>query len=97
MPAAKSVDEVLANARYFPDEQARLRRILLATPLEETVKWGGPCYTCQGKNVVGIGGFKAYFGLWFFQGALLSLKPLDVKFFAPHPVKSVCDLRTRPP
>jgi uncharacterized protein YdeI (YjbR/CyaY-like superfamily) len=35
------------------------------------VKWGGPCYTYTGKNVVGIGGFKSYFGLWFYQGALL--------------------------
>lgn len=26
----------------------------------------------DGVNVVGIGSFKSYFGLWFFQGALLS-------------------------
>lgn len=32
---------------------------------------GGPCYTYDGKNIVGIGGFKSYFGLWFHQGALL--------------------------
>ena len=32
---------------------------------------GWPCYTYDGKNVVGIAGFKSYFGLWFFQGALL--------------------------
>lgn len=30
-----------------------------------------PCYTYLGKNVVGIGAFKSYFGLWFFQGTLL--------------------------
>ena len=28
-------------------------------------------YTWKGKNVVGIGGFKSYFGLWFFDGASL--------------------------
>jgi uncharacterized protein YdeI (YjbR/CyaY-like superfamily) len=39
--------------------------------LSETVKWGGPCYTFNDRNVVGLGAFKAYFGLWFFQGALL--------------------------
>lgn len=44
------------------------------TELTEDVKWGGPCYTWDGKNVVGIGGFKSYFGLWFFQGALLEDK-----------------------
>lgn len=36
------------------------------------MKWGAPCYTWKGKNVVGIGGFKSYFGLWFHQGALLN-------------------------
>lgn len=33
-----------------------------------------PCYTYNGQNVVGIGGFKSYLGLWFFQGALLKDK-----------------------
>ncbi len=43
-----------------------------STKLEETVKWGGPCYVYDGKNVVGMGAFKSYVGLWFHQGALLS-------------------------
>ena len=42
--------------------------------MEETVKWGAPCYTHNGKNVVGIGAFKSYFGLCFYQGALLKDK-----------------------
>ena len=53
-------------------ELARLRAILQETPLEETIKWGAPCYTANGKNVVGMAAFKAYFGLWFHQGALLA-------------------------
>ena len=61
----------MKNASHWPDELTRLREILLATDLTEDVKWGGPCYTYHGKNVVGIGGFKSYFGLWFHQGALL--------------------------
>jgi len=51
-----------------------LRRILLATELEEGVKWGAPCYMLDGKNIVGMAGFKTYFGLWFHQGALLADK-----------------------
>jgi uncharacterized protein YdeI (YjbR/CyaY-like superfamily) len=39
--------------------------------LTEEVKWGGPCYTYNAKNVVGMASFKSYFGLWFHQGALL--------------------------
>ena len=55
----------------WQQELRQLRKILNSTKLEETVKWGGPCYTFNGKHVVGMGAFKSYVGLWFFQGALL--------------------------
>ena len=71
MSDKRSAAEIIAANPHFSGEQQALRRILLSLPLEETVKWGSPCYTYRGKNVVGIGGFKQYFGLWFFQGALL--------------------------
>ncbi len=72
MKRSKSVDEYLASTPAWREELTRLRDILNATGLHEEVKWGAPCYTHEGKNVVGIGGFKSYFGLWFHQGALLS-------------------------
>ncbi len=34
-------------------------------------KWGKPCYTLDGKNVVIIQGLEEYCALGFFQGALL--------------------------
>ncbi len=71
MQRAKSVDDYIASASDWQDELIRLREILRSTPLTEEVKWGAPCYTWKGKNVVGIGAFKSYFGLWFHQGALL--------------------------
>ncbi len=37
----------------------------------ETTKWGGSVYTFNNKNVLGIGGFKSYFGLWFYNGIFL--------------------------
>ena len=74
MARGTTVDEVLENARHFRAEQKTLRGVLQQSRLEETVKWGSPCYTYRGKNVVGIGGFKTYFGLWFHQGALLEDK-----------------------
>ena len=40
-------------------------------PLTEELKWGQACYTLDGKNVVLIHGFKEYFALLFFKGALL--------------------------
>ena len=72
MKRYKTVDEFVAGQTQWQAEVVRLREILLATPLTEEVKWGAPCYTHNGKNLIGIGAFKSYFGLWFFQGALLS-------------------------
>jgi len=71
MKSYKTVEEFLKKAPAWNAELATLREILLSTGLEETMKWGAPAYCYNGKNVVGIGGFKNYFGLWFFQGALL--------------------------
>lgn len=71
MRRAKTVDDYIDSSEHWQDELCRLREILVSTGLEETVKWGAPCYTENGKNVVGLGAFKSYFGLWFFQGALL--------------------------
>ncbi len=72
MAAPKTVDEYIERQDRFGEEVARLREILLRTGMEEAVKWGAPVYTHGGKNLVGIGAFKEHFGLWFFQGALLS-------------------------
>jgi uncharacterized protein YdeI (YjbR/CyaY-like superfamily) len=52
-------------------EIAAMRRILAGLPMEEERKWGKPTYTADGKNIVILQGFKEYFGLGFFRGALL--------------------------
>lgn len=67
----QSVDDYLTQAATFQAEQIRLREILLSTGLDESLKWSLPCYSFNGSNVVAICGFKAHFGLWFFQGALI--------------------------
>ncbi|MDR3737864.1 MAG: YdeI/OmpD-associated family protein [Terracidiphilus sp.] len=65
------VDAFLRRSRKWQAESEKLREILLDCPLTEELKWGQPCYTYQGKNVVLIGGFKEYCSLLFFKGALL--------------------------
>ena len=77
MKRYKTVDEYIDGAEQWQAELRQLRKILTSTRLEETVKWGGPCYTFDSKNVVGMAVFKSYFGLWFYQGALLD-DPKDV-------------------
>src|ERR1044072_9296700 len=52
-------------------EIAEMRRVLGGFAMKEECKWGKPTYTWDGKNVVIIQGFKEYFALGFFQGALL--------------------------
>ncbi|TRW26456.1 hypothetical protein FMM05_03490 [Flavobacterium zepuense] len=48
-----------------------LKSIINRTQLVETTKWGGIVYTSNGKNVLGIGGFKNFFTIWFFKGVFL--------------------------
>jgi len=53
-------------------EFENLRTIILDCGLTEELKWGQPCYTFQGSNIVLIHGFKEYCALLFFKGALLN-------------------------
>ena len=48
-----------------------MRRVLAGFAMKEECKWGKPTYTLDGKNVVILQGFKEYFALGFFRGALL--------------------------
>lgn len=67
----KSTDEFIANETRWQEELIILRDILNRMELQEQIKWLFPCYTHKGKNIVGLGSFKGYFGLWFFQGAIM--------------------------
>ena len=69
----KNAEEILRNLN-FGSELLTLRKIILSTGLKETIKWGMPVYTYEGRNIVGIAGFKGHFGAWFYQGALLADK-----------------------
>ena len=68
----KTVVEFLNKQSKWKKDLIRLRELMLETELVETIKWGIPVYTINGKNVVGMSAFKSYFGMWFFQGSFLS-------------------------
>ncbi|MDZ4329429.1 MAG: DUF1801 domain-containing protein, partial [Flavobacterium sp.] len=55
----------------WSEELELLKSVIVKTELVETTKWGGIVYVLNGKNVLGIGGFKNYFAIWFFNGVLL--------------------------
>jgi uncharacterized protein YdeI (YjbR/CyaY-like superfamily) len=61
----------MAYRERWKAEIAEMRRVLGGFAMKEECKWGKPTYTVDGKNVVIMQGFKEYFGLGFFQGALL--------------------------
>ncbi len=74
MKRYKTPEEYIANNKVWQQSLILLRDILLSTQMTETIKWGVPVYTFEGKNIVGTAAFKSYVGLWFFQGALLKDK-----------------------
>ncbi|KOP39253.1 hypothetical protein DBB36_16920 [Flavobacterium sp. WLB] len=55
----------------WEEELLLLKAIIDKTELKETTKWGGPVYVYEKKNVIGLGGFKDYFAIWFFNGVFL--------------------------
>lgn len=59
------------STRQWTSGLAALRRICLAAGLEETVKWGHPCYMHAGRNIALIGAFRGDFRLSFMNAALL--------------------------
>jgi uncharacterized protein YdeI (YjbR/CyaY-like superfamily) len=65
------VDWYFAKHTRWEQEIRKLRTIALECELTEELKWGCPCYTLNGSNVVLIHVFKAYCALLFFKGAML--------------------------
>ncbi len=61
----------MAYRAQWRAEIAAIRRVLAGFAMKEECKWGKPTYTVGGKNIVIMQGFKEYFALGFFQGALL--------------------------
>ncbi len=59
------------KVRHWADELALLRSIIQTCGLTEECKWGVPCYTYNGKNVLTISALNNYCAVSFFKGSLL--------------------------
>jgi len=67
-------DPVSAYLAKHPLWQAPLeiaRAILISSELEETIKWGGPAYTLDGRVLIGLAAFKKHCAIWFHHGVYL--------------------------
>ena len=71
MQRFKTVVDYLVGHEEWRPVLERLRAVMNDSELDETVKWGAPCYTLNGKNLIGLGAFKDFVSIWFHQGALL--------------------------
>lgn len=65
------VDWYFSKEQKWQAEIEKLRTIALDCGLNEELKWGCPCYTLEGNNIVLIHVFKDYCAYLFFKGALL--------------------------
>lgn len=70
----QKVDEYIQKKTQWSKELGIIRKILNNSELGENYKWSVPVYTINGKNVIGLAGWKKYFGIWFFQGVFLKDK-----------------------
>lgn len=65
------VDAYLEKHSQWSKVLASARKVLLSEGLEETIKWGAPTYTVDGKNVISLAGFKHHCAVWFYNGVYL--------------------------
>lgn len=86
------VDWFFNKATQWQEEYARLREIILETGLIEELKWGCPCYTLDGKNIVLIHGFKEYCALLFHKGVLMQ-DPAGILIIQTENVQSARQVR----
>jgi uncharacterized protein YdeI (YjbR/CyaY-like superfamily) len=59
------------KVRNWQEVLETLRQVVLDCGLTEELKWGVPCYTVDGKNVLIVSALKNYCGISFFKGVLL--------------------------
>ncbi|WP_430460324.1 YdeI/OmpD-associated family protein [Thalassolituus sp. LLYu03] len=59
------------SSRLWAEGQKRLRAICTSLNLDETVKWGHPCYVYKGRNIALIAAVRGDFRLNFFNASLL--------------------------
>lgn len=65
------VDWFFDKDTQWQDAYKQLRIIILDCELVEELKWGQPCYTHEGRNIVLMHGFNEYCALLFPKGVLM--------------------------
>jgi uncharacterized protein YdeI (YjbR/CyaY-like superfamily) len=71
MDKLEKLEAYFEKEHHYREGIIMLRHLALKTQVSETLKWGSPVYTSDGKNVFWIARFKNHFGLGFFNGVFL--------------------------
>ena len=93
MEAEEKPKHTWNKVNHWAAELEILQTIISKTNLVETIKWGAPVYTLNGKNIVGITGFKNHFALaiLFKMHPVRNLSSTSFKLFSKiHLYKLVC-------
>ena len=61
------VDAYIRRSEKWPEEMTDLRPILLSSGLTESIKWGKPCYSHEGRNIVILQEMKEFLALMFLR------------------------------
>jgi len=69
--AADRVTAYLARHPLWRPQLELARSVLVASELEEAIKWGGPAYTLDGRVLIGLAAFKQHCAIWFHHGVYL--------------------------
>jgi uncharacterized protein YdeI (YjbR/CyaY-like superfamily) len=80
------------KAEKWKEEVTEMRRIVLECHLIEELKWGNPCYTFEGRNILLIHVFKEYCAFLFFKGALMK-DPANILIQQTENVQSARQIR----
>lgn len=72
MAANPDVDALVARSERWGEVLSALRPVLLASGLDEEVKWDKPTYCHDGANIAIVQEMKGFVSLMFFKGALLA-------------------------
>ncbi len=61
------IDAYIDRSEKWPSEMIALRDVLLGCGLAETIKWGKPCFSHDGKNIAIMQEMNEFLALMFFK------------------------------
>ena len=67
MERITSVSGYIEKKPNWSEALLLLRDIILASPVEECMKWSAPAYTFNSENIVGLAAFKIMLGSGFIK------------------------------